>query len=239
MESPTREAIAAYVTAVVLMVLVVVIYKELPSNTLAFSLGIPAGGLSGFLVTLGTYLLQQPSFSVRVAEDKYDRNSGPWFFLHVLVKNESRGFLGGGVAIDCRGQLTVKSQTFTPKWASRPEPLSWHLVQTSAGTVTPVPWLDWSKMEESKVEVLGYGDERSLDIVVKVDGDEKAYVHEPENYRDPQHKGDPNSEGALPPGVHTLNLVLKHRGGKSRVFKIRVNNQDSKFPETVSICVVR
>ncbi len=216
----------------------VVIYLLLPSNTLAFALGIPAGALSGFLITLGVYFLQQPSFSIRVAEDKYNPKSGPWFFLHVLVKNNARGFLGGGVATDCRGQLTVKNQSFTPKWASRPEPLSWHLVPTGPGTVTAVPWLDWSKMEESKVEVLGPGDERSLDTVVKVDGDERAYVHEPENYRDPQHKGDPNSEGALPPGTHTLTLVLKYRGGSSKSFKIRVNNQDSKSPESVSICIV-
>jgi len=238
MSRPSGEALTTYISAALLVVFVIIIYALLPSNTLAFALGIPAGALAGFLVTLGTYFLQQPNFVLRAADDKYDSNSGPWFFTHVLVKNTSRGFLGGGIATDCRGQLTVGKTTFTPKWASRPEPLSWHPIPTGPNTAAMVPWIEWGRMEESKTEALGPGDERPLDVVVKVKDDENAYVHEPENYRHPLHKKEPPSEGILAPDTYVLTLVLAYRGGKSKPFKIQVKNLKSTAPESVSICVL-
>ena len=156
-EQTVREANTAFVSAALLTVFVVVIYLLLPSNTLAFALGIPAGALSGFLITLGVYFLQQPSFSIRVAEDKVQPKSGPWFFLHVLVEEQRSRVLGRR-----RGDGL-------PRSTDREEPILHTQVGESsgtavlalgsnrAGTVTAVPWLDWSKMEESKVEVLGPG----------------------------------------------------------------------------------
>ncbi|MFZ0892658.1 MAG: hypothetical protein WB778_08460 [Thermoplasmata archaeon] len=239
MKRPSGEAIGSFACAAVLILVAVLAYRYNPSGSLIFILGIPVAIASGFFLTLGIYLLQQPNLIVGPADDKYNERSGPFFFVHIYVKNESGQFLGGGTALDCQGVLKLGDRTFTPKWASRPEPLSWHLVPTAtAGQLTAIPWIDWWIMEDCKSETIGPGEQKTLDILVKVNEDTNAYIHEPENYRDPYHKRKTEEGGIMPPGRHRLTLTLKHRTGGAGPFTIEVENNDSPVPDSVSIRIV-
>ncbi|MCI4345567.1 MAG: hypothetical protein L3K07_02255 [Thermoplasmata archaeon] len=230
MTRPSNESIATAVCLAVIFVLLALAFTFPGNPALATTLGILGGLVGGLLLSIGLYLSQTPSLKIRVADDKFNPKLGGMYFLHVVVKNEARGFLGGGTAIDCEGVLRLGTTIWTPKWATRPEPLSWHLIPLQGNQVQAVPWIDWSLMEECKSETLGPGEEKTLDIAVKVAEDAKVYIHEPRNYEDGKHKKNP-----LEPGVHHLTLAMKYRGGQSAPVKLRLENDASTVADSARV----
>lgn len=232
MNRPSNERLAGAVCLCSIAAVLAVAFAFPGNPALATTLGIFGGVLGGLLLSITLYVSQAPSFSVRAANDEYNPKLGGMYFLHVIVRNNARGFLGGGTASDCEGVLVVNHQRFTPKWASRPEPLSWHLVPVDGDKLRAVPWIDWALMEECKSETLGPREERTLDIAVKVAGDRNVYIHEPRNYEDPQHKRNP-----LPPGSYSLSLTLKYRGGQSGAISVTLVNDDSELANSAKVLV--
>src|SRR4029077_15515263 len=95
----TQRVALLVLTGVVLLVVVPAAIIRPGIDT--YSLGLVAGVPSGFLFSFLTYYWQTPSLVVSVAESKYDGVSdGYW--VHLKVRNEAWGFLGGGTAIDCK-----------------------------------------------------------------------------------------------------------------------------------------
>jgi hypothetical protein len=229
---PSNETIAVAVCVVAIAILLLVAAANPQNPALGTILGILGGIIGGFLLALILYLSQTPSFVVTVAKDEFNPKLGGMYFLHVVIKNQARGFLGGGTATDCEGIIQIESATFTPKWATRPEPLSWHLIPIQGNQLQAVPWIDWALMDECKFETLGPQEEKTLDIAVKVEGDESVYIHEPKNYEDTKHKRNP-----YPPGTHHLLLTLKYRGGQSTPFKLRLDNDKSLTPDSVRLAL--
>jgi hypothetical protein len=232
MAYPSRESLAAGGCVAAIAILLALAFALPQDPALATALGILGGVFGGLLLSIGLYLSQTPTLRVRVAGDKLNPKLGGMYFLHVVVKNEARGFLGGGTATDCEGQLRIDAATYTPKWATRPEPLSWHLIPLQGNQVQAVPWIDWALMEECKSETLGPGEEKTLDIAVKVAGDDNVYIHEPRNYEDTQHKRNPK-----PPGDHHLVLTLKYRGGQAAPVKLLLTNDASTVADSVRIAL--
>lgn len=223
------EKAGSVVTALVLLTLVGLIYLYLPAGTFAFALGLVAAVDSGFLVTLLIFVIQTPSFEVRVAKDEWDKQS-PFYFLHVVVKNTSMGYLGGGIAADCQGSIIVDetSRPFTPKWATRAEPIQRDIVPKAGGGFDVIITVEPALIDQSKHETMGPEEERVLDIAVKVNGDPLCYIHEPENYYDPMHKRNPYG-----PGPHRISLTLKHGSRRAGPFEFVLDNGAGTKPDSL------
>jgi len=230
MKKPVVELLASIPCAAILVALIVGIYYYLPSNTFAFALGIVAAIDSGFLLSLVIFALQSPDLQVTVANDEWNPNS-PFFFLHVVVKNNSTGFLGGGIAAECRGEISVDGAgKFTPKWATRAEPIHRDFAPVGPSGGTFITTVEPALIDQAKYETIGPEEERTLDIAVKVDGDAQCYIHEPENYYEPMHKR--NGYG---PGKHQVALILKYGSRKTGPFEFVIDNGSGTKPNTVSL----
>ncbi len=126
--------VGALATGALLAGLLVTFYLIEPVGTLAFGLGLVAAVDTGILGSIIIFLLQTPTFAVWSAEDKWDGKS-KWKFIHVWVRNSSTNFLGGGVAADLHGSISVDggSQGYKPKWVDKDEPIDQRFVSTPQG----------------------------------------------------------------------------------------------------------
>src|SRR5580700_4697254 len=109
MPRPSNESLAAVACLAAIAILLGLAFAFPQDPALATALGILGGVFGGLLLSIGLYLSQTPTLKVRVADDKFNPKLGGMYFLHVVVKNEARGFLGGGTATDCEGVLRVDS----------------------------------------------------------------------------------------------------------------------------------
>lgn len=230
MQRPGGEAIGTWISLGILAVLMGLYYVYLTTGTLGFALGLVAAVDTGFLVSLMTFVLQSPNFRVRLAKDEWDGKS-PFFFVHVIVTNNSIGFLGGGIAERCKGEISVDGAgSFTPKWATRAEPIQRSFIPVQ-GSVQLLQTVDPALMDEAKFETLLPGDEKVLDIGVKVKDDANFYIHEPENYYDPLHKRNP-----VTPGKHVVSLTLKHGSRRAGPFNFNLEvKEDTTRADSLTI----
>ena len=200
--------------------------------------GVIAGGVVGFLSGIVTlflvYFAQVPRFKVTVKADEYHKEFQN-YYVHIMVKNTSWGFLGGGAALACKGTITIDGKDYSPKWESRPEPLleTGQLVKVGdlhfrAGQ--PQSWL----MEQAITQDLWPGEEASIDVAMKSVGDSNCYIHEAENYRDPGHKRNP-----LPPKRYPFTLTIKPAGRAPSAFAFILENGEGTDPASLKIVSAR
>lgn len=190
---------------------------------------IPLSILTGVLVLFVVYFAQLPRLQIELADDKFDPKFEQ-YYLHLKVTNTSWGFLGGGVASECRGALDIAGRTYTPKWATRPEPL------ITTGFVkkgdlwfpvgTPQSWL----MELGRTQDIAPGQVGFIDVAMKQRGDENCYIHEVENYLHPDHKHNP-----LPPETYPFTMTISCRGRPPVSRRLILRNGKGTDPATLSI----
>ena len=140
-----------------------------------------------------TYKLQKPNLVVSINDDKYDERYQT-YYVHLKVKNASRGYLGGGAAINCRCKLTLQGRNYITKWATRPNPLRREILPGAVvNPVVNVP--DPLYLDQAKYEYLRPSDEKLLDVAVRFRGSSDCYIHEPENFEDLNYKPEKNRLG--------------------------------------------
>jgi len=185
-------------------------------------------GIVSSLITLYlTYKLQQPKWEISLANDRYD----PKFdrhYVHLKVKNVSRLFLGGGVAMNCRGIITLQDgRTFVTKWANRAGPVRIELVGDVAN-VRAFYVVEPAYLDQAKNEYIFPGEEKQLDVAVRFKGESCCYIHEPENFLDPDYRPQKNR---LPPGEYPFTVVLQYSGDRSPRFFFKIVNKDGNSPD--------
>ncbi len=230
MRCVSAEAAGGLITGAVLLILLVIFYFFEPAGTLAFGLGLVAAVDTGVLGSIIIFLLQVPTFRVWTAGDKWDGKSD-YKFIHVWVKNTSTGFLGGGVAADCRGAISVNggSQGYKPKWVDKTEPIDQRFAAVPGG-VAIQEFIDPGMMEEAERMTINPGESRLLDIAVKVRDDELCYIHEADNYRFPSHKKNP-----YPVADHRVSLTMKWGSRKDGPFEFILKNGKGTSPDSLSL----
>ena len=226
----SSEMVGAFVTGAILVGLLVAFYAIEPVGALAFGLGLIAAVDTGILGAIIIFLLQTPTFTVWSAEDEWDKKS-KWKFIHVWVRNDATNFLGGGVAADLRGSISVDggAQGYIPKWVDKAEPIDQRFVPTAQGLAVGEV-IDPSLIKEAERQTLNPGEQRLLDIAVKVADDELCYIHEADNYRFPDHKKNP-----FPVADHRVSLVLKWGAREDGPFEFILKNGGGKSPDTLSL----
>lgn len=224
------EMVGALATGAILVGLLVVFYVIQPVGTLAFGLGLIAAVDTGILGSIIVFLLQLPKFTVWSAEDEWDKKA-KWKFIHVWVRNDATNFLGGGVAADLRGSISVDGghQGYKPKWVDKAEPIDQKLVPTSQGLAFGVV-IDPALIKEAERQTLNPGEQRLLDIAMKVNGDELCYIHEADNYRFPDHKKNPFSVAD-----HHISLVLKWGTREAGPFEFILKNGPGPSPDSLTL----
>lgn len=233
----SAELVAAILATLLLVFLLAAFYYLNPSPALAFGLGLVAALATGLLVPLIVFALQAPRFVVWPAGDSWDGKS-PYKFIHVVVRNTTYSFMGGGVAGGLRGEIRVDGQTkvYTPKWVAKTEPIDIQFLPplpgapaSSAGYASIVR-LDPGLMEESKIQTINPQEEHVLDIAVKVDADPLCYIHEPENYGATAHKRNP-----FGPGEHRISLTLRSGAAVDGPFEFVLVNGAGTSPDSLTL----
>jgi hypothetical protein len=186
----------------------------------------------GSLVTVVVlYNFQRPKIVVTPAGDKYDSKSQA-HYVHLIVKNVAKGFLGGGTALNCRGKITLEDgRSFITKWAGRANPERVEVV--GVGTeLRIVRIVEPVYLEQAKYEYLRPGDEKSLDVAVRFKGESSCYIHEPENFLDQNYRPEKNR---LLTGIHPFAVVLEYDGYRSREFRFEIVNKEGDSPGLLSL----
>lgn len=214
---------------VVMIAVALALWVYLGSASTGIIVGVPLGILSGILLLFVVYFAQLPGLVVSLADDRYDPKFEQ-YYLHLKVTNTSWGFLGGGVASDCRGTIQIDGKSYTPKWATRPEPLITTGFTKRGDLLFPVGQPQSWLMELAKSQDIAPGQVAFLDVAMKQKGDEKCYIHEAENYWHPDHKHNP-----LPPGIHPFVLTLACRGRTSIRVEFTLVNGAGTDPASLRI----
>ncbi len=193
-----------------------------------------SGILTSFLVVGLLYKIQQPSLIVTLGNDKYDERFEA-HFVHLKVTNASKAFLGGGTAVNCRGKITLEDDhSFITKWATRANPVRTEIVSVGS-ELKLISAVEPAYIDQAKYEYLRPGDERSLDVAVRFRGESNCYIHEPENFTDPNYRPKRNQ---LPPGVYPFTVVFEYDGGRSKEFRFRIVNREGSSPSMLSLEMV-
>ena len=85
-------------------------------------------------------------------------------------------------------------------------------------------------LEQAKYETIGAQEDRPLDIAMKVSGDERCFIHQPENYYEPLHKRNPYGVG-----TYKLKLVLRYKGGQAGPFLLTLKNGAGTDPTSLKL----
>ncbi len=193
------------------------------------ALGVPLAVLTGALILFVTYFAQIPRFTVAAAGDTYEPKYRD-YYLHLKVKNTSWGFLGGGIAANCRGTITLAGKDYAMKWANEPEPLlttgSTQIGQLTYPTGLPQSWL----VALAEVTEIPAGEFAVIDVAMKSTGDPNCYIHEAKNYWALDHKANPLSEGNYP-----FTLTITCRGRPPSRFQFVLANGKGTDPKSVEI----
>lgn len=237
MRTPTVETVAMILAILLLGGLLFVFYHTSPNPTFAFGLGLIAALATGILVPLVVFWIQTPSFIVWPSGDQWDGVS-IWKFIHVVVRNKSSGFMGGGVAGGLRGEIRVDGQekVYSPKWVDKSEPIDiQYLPQMVPGQTNPLQFMtitriDPGLIEEAKAETFGPQEEHVLDIAMKVNDGSDCYIHEPENYSAPAHKRNPFGVGD-----HRISLTLRWGKQSDGPFEFVLKNGPGNSPDSLTL----
>jgi hypothetical protein len=134
------------------------------------------------------------------------------------------------VASDCRGSLQIAGKTYTPKWATRPEPLITTGFTKRGDLFFPVGQPQSWLMDLAKSQDIAPGQDAFIDVAMKQRGDENCYIHEAENYWHPDHKHNP-----LPPDTYPFVLALSCRGRPSTSAEFTLINGVGTDPASLRI----
>jgi hypothetical protein len=226
---PYLELLVLLVAFVALLIVGSITWYYLGSTAVPTVVGVPLGVLSGFLLLFVVYYAQLPRLTVELAGDHYEKQY-KHYYLHLKVSNGSWGFLGGGTAADCRGELDIGGKTYFPKWATRPEPLLYTGRVIKAGELYfPEGIPQDSMMDAAKSEDIAPGGSATIDLAMKEEGDERCFVHEPENYKHPDHKLNP-----LMPGDYPFVLRLRCRNRPPLRFAGVLSNGKGTDPSSLT-----
>ena len=205
----------------------------------SFFVGIPASLVTTVLV----YLFQAPDFEIagipepaegRLPGSRPDVTTARW--VHVSVRNSSRGLLGGGTAAGVSAVLWYHGLgEYSTKWAELPNPLDILTIETREGPrLAFVPNL--LQMDSCKRITIEAGESKDLDIAVKFDGDPNCYIAVPENFRYSDLR---NPLARLLPGTHTFELQINYRGNKTSLGEFRLHNGSSESSRDLYLSRVR
>lgn len=239
MNKPVVAAVIISMLAGVIGVYVVLVY---PIQRLPVVVSLTTGVAVTLFTAYVVYLLQYPSFEAkampgettgRIPGSRPDVATTRW--VHVLVRNRSPGFLGGGTASGVGGVVVIerngKKQSFMTKWERQRNPLALSQVVVAGNSVINVSY-DSAQVEAAKRETLDPGDSKSLDIAFKTLGDPRCFISVPENFQYPDLK---NPQAALDPGDHPFELFIDYRHTRKRVGRFVLRNQEGTEPETLSV----
>ena len=187
------------------------------------------GIISGIIVVIAIKYLQTPNLVVSLANDRYDEPAEQ-HYVHLRVWNRKtrfRRFVGGGTAVNCRCTLTLRDgRSFVTKWATR-EPFETKVAFDATGKPTLIRISDQAHIERAKLEDLRPGEEKLVDVAVRLRGDSSCYIHQPENFLDPNYRPRAN-EVRL--GEHDVTAVLTYNGGTTNPFRFTISNREGDTP---------
>jgi hypothetical protein len=201
--------------------------------------GIVVSLFSAYLV----YLLQAPGFTATPVPGE-TKGRLPGFndptiattrWVHVLVKNTSTGFLGGGTAANVGGWVVFKGKMegrrHMTKWERQPNPIAVTQVFTPGNIGLAVVY-DETQVERAKRDTLEPGEVKSLDIALKTTGDRHCYVAVPENFKFRELK---NEGTALDTDDYPFDLLVEFRGSLYFAGSFVLRNGEGDSPDSLTV----
>jgi len=186
------------------------------------------GIISGIIAIFAVNLLQKPKLIVSLAEDRYDGRALA-HYVHLSILNRKslcHRLLGGGTAVNCKCTLTLDRRSFITKWAAR-EPWGTQILPDPSGRIIPVHILDQQHIDQAKFELLRPGEQKLVDVAVRLKGDSSCYIHQPENFSDPNYRPMTNE---VQTGIHQVTAILEYDGGSADPFHFRIINEKGDSP---------
>lgn len=234
--------VIALLLALVIVPLLVLL-KWFSGDANGYAWGVCAGIPSGLLILVIAYYLQRPSFEIEPVKGTYiPAARAHW--VHLSVENKSIGFMGGGTAANCVGEIRLDNgDTFKPKWETRLNPFKLDIVSvpvTTPGSTSPtvqlqfVQSVDPSMVEQASVETLRRGDKKNIDIAVRFADEEDCYIHEPENFLTlkPQWRPTRTKVGT---GIIPFDFRLKWDTGDSPWERFQIVNTNGGDPSQLYV----
>jgi hypothetical protein len=75
--------------------------------------------------------------------------------------------------------------------------------------------------------VLRPGEQKLVDVAVRLKGDSSGYIHQPENFYDPNYRPTANEVRI---GVHQVTAILDYDGGSTVPFHFSIINEEGDNP---------
>lgn len=211
---------------------------QLAPAVLAILASVPGSLITATMI----YLFQKPDFEVAgtafVTEGHKpgeDITAVTAWWVHLNIRNTSRGLLGGGTAsgVSCRLVFKDANRTFRTKWEAKDNPLGSAIRLLPNGTAQQILYPDRFRIPTVRQEVLAAGESKSLDIAVKWRGDPNVYIWDPIvferlDYTDPRLRFD----GAKP---HAFELYAEWAGESRSLGEFVLESRPGDGPETISV----
>ena len=179
--------------------------------------------VSAITIILIDYL-RRPCIEIRYRDEPITQDPRRW--VHVFIGNKPLWGIRRHTAMECRSKVTyTHMQTgetrgpFETKWASRVNPIRVELDSSNR----PVPLVDETLIQQAKLEAIPPGAERALDIAVKFDGEDEAYIWTPESYY-----GRKNPKYELKQGKYRVKVRIEAPGLSPREKSFILENKGDK-----------
>ena len=193
--------------------------------------------VASILTVVLIYLLQKPRLSISIPQSESSNKAFGGKFVHLIVRNRSKGILGGGMANHCKGIITVnvegEKKSFVTKWASKRDPISIQYFQISDGNFGGVMSTDLIGIQECKYEDFFPGERKKLDVAMKYEGESDCYIHEPENFL-PNYTGRRKPENKLKNEKYVCEARIECSNGKSKPMSFTLINNGTTM-ESLSL----
>jgi hypothetical protein len=186
--------------------------------------------VSAIMIILIDYF-RKPRIEIRYKDEPISKDPRRW--VHVFVVNKPLQIISRYTAMECRGKVVYTHlQTgetkgpFENKWASRVNPIRVELDSSNR----PVVLVDETLIQQAKVENIPPGAERGLDIAVKFNGENEAYIWTPESYYNRKNPKYELKQGEYrvkvrieAPGLCPVEktFILENRGNKASGLRLR------------------
>jgi hypothetical protein len=192
------------------------------------------GIISGIIIVIAVKIMQSPNLRISLVDDGYDGQADAKY-VHLRVENVKtfwHDLVGGGTAVNCKCRVTLEDgKSFVTKWAAR-EPWGTQVTLDTSGKLVHVGVLDQQHMDQAKLEVLRPGEQKLIDIAVRLKGDSSCYVHAPENFSDPNYRPLANE---VRPGTYRATAVFECDGYGTKPYRFRIVNGEGHYPDLLSL----
>jgi len=88
------------------------------------------------------------------------------------------------------------------------------------------------RRDQEKLEIIGPGVQKVVDVAVRLQGDSSCYIHTPENFIHERYRPPANEVGV---GTHRATVVIESDDYRTEPFRFRIVNEGGTDPGLLSL----